>query len=245
MTPRRERLAEALACCTDRDADWWGDKLSFEHARLACDATHAWSVQPTHGTTSSRRAWQITDAREAWEILASRSLIPLEWVDDPRRRFHAHERHTITPAAYDPDALVGPPTRVVRLEAASAPAPNPYVYTRRPDDTLELVRDVLLPHPPTVADCVAFASDVPGILSAEQIARQLTGRERVVWRIASPREGRWWPPAYNHTRSDGLDDPCPECRAQTDLLALGYTLDRVDADAVTLLCPGLGGDDRG
>ena len=46
------------------------------------------------------------------------------------------------------------------------------------------------PHPPTVAGCLAFASDVAGIEAAEALAREVVARLRV-WRAAQPSRVVW------------------------------------------------------
>jgi hypothetical protein len=82
-------------------------------------------------------------------------------------------------------------------------------------------------HPPTVADCLALASDPQGVATAETIAREVTGCERVVWRVVPRITARVGPAA------PALD-------------ALGYAIDGVfGMQAVTLACPALVGGGRG
>jgi hypothetical protein len=47
-------------------------------------------------------------------------------------------------------------------------------------------------HPWTIAAAVALATDVSGLLAAEEIARAWTRRERIVWRVAPVEEVRFW-----------------------------------------------------
>lgn len=184
--------------------------------------------------------WEITDPREAWELLATREVIPLAWLDDPRRRFVC--------ATCRGDG--------VHYQTRDGGARNtPY--------DCPACAGGMIQHPPTVAECVAFASDPAGVMTAEAIARQITGCERVVWRV-EPRaqieksirtlrgRPRWLltPTHAQHAQFVGrrvfaLRDERAAWTTALDhaaaLLATGYALDYVTTDTVVLLAPPLGG----
>ena len=88
---------------------------------------------------------------------------------------------------------------------------------------------VLLEHPPTVAECVAFASDWANVLAAEAVAREVTGASRALWCIAPAADvaGRIMSISPRHSTAA--------------VHALGYVVRSWSFHDVTLWCPALDG----
>jgi hypothetical protein len=279
--PKRERLAEALACV-----------MGGRHAR---DRVAQWSRWLANSPTTDTADMlglpgDITDPREAFEVLTQR-LDLAGWVGDERRTFATRVRATITSrrlwlrggSDYAFSALVHegaggtpiewPAADVHALALASDGSTVSWIGVPHGtvDDFIEL--RVTLPHPATVADCVAFASDAPGVLAAEAIAREIVAPtlecpDRLVWRVGAPtpaedppdRLATWsemsawlrWMQATLRAGTATLRElvalwdesrplavPFPRPDLLPDLIATGYTLDDVRADAVVLAAPAL------
>lgn len=69
------------------------------------------------------------------------------------------------------------------------------------------------PHPPTLAMCVALASDVPGVLAAEMLAREAVAR-LAPWGVPQPQRATWRlvdvavvPPSYAYDHPWFLNRP--------------------------------------
>lgn len=113
--------------------------------------------------------------------------------------------------------------------------------------------DVMTSHPTTVASCVAIASDADGVLTAEAMARQITGLSRVAWAVM-PRTAAMMSFMFMHDLPGGhpINAQCellsrsrepwyttePHLRA-IDLLSTGYALWGVGPDVVSLYSPEL------
>lgn len=153
----------------------------------------------------------ITDPREAWEALCT-TLDLYDWVGDARRGFGC------------PDCR--------RSAAGEREVFGQYGWYERHDcDTCDGADS--LPHPPTVAACVALASDPEGVLTAEALAREAAARvapidppHRVVWRVVPAGE------LAGRAQPDWARAP-----AGLDLARHGYAIERVGLDVITLLCP--------
>lgn len=93
--PQRPQLAAVLAVLTDRPESYWagsfraGYKATTERGGVLLEYDVArFSVDPP---MLMRIRWAKTVA-EAWEVLATRGLIPLSWLDNPRIFEHEHHR---------------------------------------------------------------------------------------------------------------------------------------------------------
>lgn len=148
----------------------------------------------------------VQDPKEAWELFATHGLIPTSWIDDPRRVFES-------PCAFCDGGrargLLGCP----RCGGRGALR----------------IAGLLAPHPPTVALAVALASDVPGVLAAESLAREHVAGfglvpDYVIWTA-----GRTYDTAADAPRFGVL-------RA---IAELGYRLRDLTGDAVVLVAPEL------
>lgn len=240
--PKRERLADALACVTEHAAAEWAPYVG----RVLL--TDRGPVTPwLYG--NARAIWTVTDPAEAWEVLATRGVIPLAWVGDERRAFACAacqgrgSRTYVDPETgeheWDPCHVCDRLCAACGGDGADDDATG--------GDCLNCAGTGyegtgLLPHPPTVADAVALCSDVPGVLAAEALAREITGRERVVWRVgridADPTRRR-------AREMDAANRARPATRGLLgrrldDLAATGYALGDVADDAVVLVCPAVG-----
>lgn len=113
--------------------------------------------------------------RAAWERLAEKGLIPGEWLRDPKRRFEG------TVPAPCP-ACRGSGRGLADLPCMAPGCFHGQIEVYRTED-----------RPSTVDLAVALAADVPGVLHAEEIARELAERllafgaaeiHYVSWRLA-------------------------------------------------------------
>jgi hypothetical protein len=209
VRPKRERLAEVLAAVCDVPR---GEAVATPVDRQVGFATDgdgaAWVVYRRGGPGSAtvRYRLAVTDPREAWEVLCQR-LDLAGWVDDPRRRFERVD-------------LARPITVDINPGGAML------ARTGNVD---------LLPHPATVADCVAFASDVPNVLAAEALAREIGARskfgpiERIAWRYGGdpPPDAQPWIVARGF----------PDGSRWADLMRRGYAVCRYDQGEARLWCP--------
>lgn len=183
LAPRRDGLEAALAALTDVHASWW----SGHPAGSLTIGPNGVGHPQTGGTP-----WTTTDAAEAWELLATRGVIPLAWVGDARRAFwcaacggaRGHE-------SYYEGERDWVPCGVCAVECAACGGggidANTTGGTCRECGGHCVIGVGSVPHPPTVAACVALASDVAGVTQAEQLALEIAGRidawvQRVVWR---------------------------------------------------------------
>lgn len=250
LRPKRERLVDALACVASHS---YSDAPTAAASAVAVyhDEDSAHVIEYMLGELS------ITP-KDAWELLATREIIPMGWLDDPRRRFADPVVDDLRILSNE-DAFMDGVTFVVEARHASGARtsenwnyrrdearefranPNAYVeamLARLGERVKAAAVRRLIPHPATLAACVAFAADVPNVLAAEQIAREITRHDRVVWcvepaaviaptRVSTARGvvGELAPPGHL---------TCP------DLAALGYTLQLAPGDVATLVCPALG-----
>jgi hypothetical protein len=257
-------------------------------------------------------------AAATWEMFTTVGLLGPEWLDDPARRFEEARAETgraigVALAAPDDNGLVtvqfGTPVETLRgtagivrpigpargmqFGAESAIAAGDLVALGTRDS---LVRRAgpprRLPHPPTVAACVAVGADAANVLRAEALAREVAVRlapERprdVVWRFGVDVQHLRRAFLHNLDAAMKQEAPTPDERAdvarirgdQTDddlaarmvrrdqgrawlyeqlapragwshipnpftplleLWALGYPLDAITDDALTLACPPL------
>ncbi len=124
----------------------------------------------THGTafvslTKENRRWTTRNAAEAWEILSSRGIIPVDAVDDPRRRFACSECDARGGSYFTSDDGRDDSMMCSACEGAG-----------------------IVPHPCSLPDVVSIASAWPSVVTAEALATE-THRahgighafERVVW----------------------------------------------------------------
>lgn len=195
LTPKRPRLHDALDVAE-----------SVAPKCTTCDGTGAQQERQTCLRCDGRgfELDDVTRAAELWEALATRDVIPLEAVSDPRRAWvHAYPVRDVQIVAED-----GTPTQA---------------WARTGGMT------VLLEHPPTVAECVAFASDWANVLAAEAVAREVTGASRALWCIAPAADvaGRIMSISPRHSTAA--------------VHALGYVVRSWSFHDVTLWCPALDG----
>ncbi len=123
MLPRRERLADALACVY---------AMSESEAHDAAASSPEWNEREallcwTDATGRARRFRTDSghyDAAQAWEALVSHELVPLEWLDAELRRFETRALHrAVLDRAMTPVRLPHPHTlRACVLAAADASA---------------------------------------------------------------------------------------------------------------------------
>lgn len=199
MANRREKLADALAVVLSDEGS---------AAAIARCIAEGWRLKELArgplaplwtvdlaGPSPASRL-AVTDPREAWEALAARGVIPASWVEDPRRAFHDGEERSLRTFR----------SGGVRFDHVDRTA-------------------ILAPHPPTVAACVALASDPEGVTTAEAIAREVTGVERVVWYVMPS-----WVVA-EHVERVG-----PRHRTAAVTRATGYVVRWWDHSHVALLC---------
>lgn len=233
LRPTRARLAEALAAVTDADVPWWRERLAARHE--LCEVRGRDGAGDGVLLTGSERearhngvtTWTITDPRAAWEAMATAGLIGAGDVDEPRRRFI--------------DLFVRMPNGGA-ITWGGQPL-GPPLYSQ---------------HPSTVAACVAFAADWDGIIATEELARQIAADNvridnalghaivgdlvpiqrtptAMAWRVVA-REAYLREQFFRH---DNFDGRSPSHPAAPDLHALGYLVESITDDAVTLACPGL------
>ncbi len=235
--PQRARLAEALAVVMGGYVDdlrrhvgqtpdiTWSRSISVDVGAMATFLYDDDGVLSVH-------QWTITSPREAWEAMATAGLISHGDVDEPRRRFESIGLVEGTIVSTIPLRADPPGTSIARVLAA------------RPEDVgapIEIGMRALyegrvpLPHPTTVADCVALASDWPGVLAAEAAAREVVRVERIAWRVGEVTRGS--------LRIDqtflGVARRQPISRDMFERVeSLGYGVPGV-GDAIMLVCPAL------
>ncbi len=158
--------------------------------------------------TKECRRWTTRNAAEAWEILSSRGIIPIDAVDDPRRRFECSECEgwgRIHSAVVD-----------IRNDAMSP-------LTLRACDAC--LGAGIMARPSSLPDVVSIASAWPSVPTAEALAQE-THRahgggyafERVAWSFRS---------------SVGVPCLTPAARIQS----LGFVASAVIGGTVTMVCP--------
>lgn len=226
LAPQRPRLDEALACVTEHDAAWWSAAITLHGPKsVRWDDGHGACVYCEHCRHPPARSDNaigcvgdvtITDPREAWEVLTER-LGLAGWLDDSRRRFVCHAC----------DGWFRELTSENLERGMCATCAGLGWRVRQPT---------------TVAACVAIASDVANILTVEAIAREITGRDTMVWRVTSPDDVRRTRTTAVSPGRDGHDgrpwDTELSERARP-IAVLGYALDAVTDEAVRLVCPAL------
>lgn len=153
------RLAAVLAVLSDEPEERWtrcveeGHRLSFGPP-LVC-------AYDCHLDTPVRPVYR---PEEAWELLATRDLIPLSWIDHPRRF-----------------GVLGPEP------CGDCPRwGKPPPLCTMCDDT-RLFASALSPHPATLAELVAFASlDPEAVERAELLAAEAIQHQRAAaWRFGT------------------------------------------------------------
>jgi hypothetical protein len=233
LAPKRERLAEAWAVVRGWREEPCHDCTADPLADLDPSEDCGWC----EGTGTTEEPWATTDPAEAWNALAAAGVIPMDAVDDPRRGFAddvtATERLPDRRSDLTGDVYYRARGRSGREETRRFPWRD-FVEGRPGEATPEerARRPILLPHPATVADCVALAADWPGVLAAEEMARQHAHHRgwthaRVVWRV-EPAGTPW--AALAPSRG----------RVAEGILALGYALvDRATDGALVLVAPAL------
>lgn len=260
LVPRRARLAEALACVTGQSAAWWSQPYIARSLLHFSDRAIAFAPAGTYRLGGWGRAdpsdvrLTITDPREAWETLCT-ALDLHGWVDDPRRRF---VDAVAGPVSYTvgwdskadcPRLYASAPLRsggrltVDRLAPEDGPyRPGESAAARRQAREEAATREIaaqppiLLPHPATVADAVAFAADAPGVLAAEAIARELAGVDLVEWRVEPAAASIW----TTGRKGRGVTPQRAERLRVCDALApLGYACNAITLDALVLVAPAL------
>jgi hypothetical protein len=176
LQPDRPQLAASLSALTG----WAVRAEDLEQRRRAVRALSA----PTSG--------MVVDDREAWELLAVRGLIPLDWVEHPRRRFASIEWGDAGGAVMD------------RPFSASA--------------------------------AVAMASDVRGVLAAEQIAGAIAN---VTWPGYVPEVVLWRVVPVDADLAARLDEGWGGSADGRELFARGYALERITTREIIMVCPAL------
>lgn len=173
--PRRPRLAAVLAALTDDAVEWW--EWQIAHAvdwnfgpNGVVTSGYMLAAERRDGVVFWRREeggkdpWtrSITPA-EAWELLAARDLIPLSWLDNPRRF-----------------GVLGPE----RCGDCPRGAKPPLCVMC---DGTRLFAGALLPHPSTLAEIVFFASlDPEAVERAELLAAEAIQHQRAAaWRFGA------------------------------------------------------------
>jgi hypothetical protein len=183
LRPRRAALADALAAVTDAPLERWRSWLCYPGQRdgreLRVDERAGWIGWPARHSSRALLGQITADSPdEAWE-----RLVPASWVQDPARGFQA-------PCPYCDGQGYVEEEIGTHYQGDPESGPEPEYGTR---DCGCMQGYVVQPHPPTVAACVAFASDPQGIATAEALAREVAARlrpwlgtvaEHVVWRVA-------------------------------------------------------------
>lgn len=243
LAPKRPRLAEALAVVTDVAADRIARDLA-RGDRIWTDANGA----IRHSGISGRRVpLTITDPREAWEAMATAGLIPHDAVEDARRRFDAATLGSVVGRAVGPSSdagvvMVNPrgpvdPGRagLVMFEADAPIERGDLVVLTGSGRVAPQSR--LFTHPVTVADAVALAADVPGVLAAEALiaARVHPHRPRVAWQLLTPPRARGCRAGYLRALARGT----PYTPWELDLFATGYVLGTMRRGDAVLWTPPL------
>lgn len=126
----------------------------------------------------------VDDPAEAWELLAGRGIVPSEWLGDGDRVFAEDER----PPALAERGFNDQPTRAAILRYLE-------------------VGPRLCDAPPTVIAACSLACDIPGVTTAERVAREAVRRlaawgapqpSRVCWRIVDPEDWETQPGDFRH-----------------------------------------------
>ena len=195
--PARPALAAVLDVLAEPAHRPWAELVNYSDVRL----DPAGVGYGAAGMLLAR--WNPLSPAEAWELLATRELIPMDWVEQPRRVF------------------------VDFIASRRAQGADQRVTYESGDQVLVLPSVALAGSPrralapPTVAACAAFAADVPNVLAAEAIAREVAMRDHVIW---------WsW---YNRKPKARADVP-----TVPELSALGYHLGLIGLQSVMLACP--------
>jgi hypothetical protein len=179
-----DRLAWALAVLTDWPLLLWRSELARHGvARLVVDAAGGFAA-PQHPPAG--RPWYAnlteTAPADAWMRLAAAGLVPLDAVDDPRRRFACSEcvgrggvGHPASSAGgMDPTEAWWDPCGVCGVECDACGGTGTDASATGGACSAcvgGVVGSGTVPHPATVVDCVAFAARWPEVIAAEEIAR--------------------------------------------------------------------------
>lgn len=205
LSPERPRLAEALTVALG-----YAPELP-----LIFSVRQYLETGDDRHVSEARRRGLIGDPRELWETLASRGVTPAEWIDDPRRRFISSSSYTVWMPSYPEEGQIFTikdhrgdaamfPIAIHTLNSVLFVITTNYGYIslmahRAPDGSTQWIQTsksesgTVLPqandlYPKPVADCITLASDVNGVLTAESIAKEVTGRDCVTWRVLRGRE---------------------------------------------------------
>jgi hypothetical protein len=250
LRPARRRLAAALAAvaATDTTVGIWRARIAEGmRIRVRADRRRATVVYERRNWDRPQDRWEQAcrheSAAEAWEALAAREVIPHDWVGDPRRGFDAGTVLHSWPTTVDAPADAGwhleyssGATRLVtRAEIGALARARLQSYDAAAREVLR--GGWTMPLPPTVAACVALASDPEGVLAAEGLAHQVVHHleatrfrraDSITWRVGGAAPAPF--------RGGGEIDV-----AAAAIESLGYAIAAVDAATVTLFCPDLEG----
>lgn len=287
LCPARPRLADVLACATIGGWQWHTALYDPTGATLEFRSDNV--VVTYRDGARVIGSLVITDPAELWEALATRGVIPLEWV-----------------TAWDTKSPCGHRWRDILRDVWRTDAPCPECVRARAPARIFDHGEGCYPAewPRNVAACVALASDPVGITQAEALAREAVARlapwgapqpHRVVWRVGAWDAQRSWlhqgpdqeripdwrialsttsrgrefvetfrkharaliakpyvldtvltdndqAIAWMLTHHDLYERESPNpWQPLCELFALGYALDAIRDDAVTLVCPALEG----
>lgn len=208
LRPARPRFWDALAAVLDVPADALRTTLVTPSA-----------VQLPHARDAQAAAWPfdapaVTEPAEAWQLLATRGLIPLAWIEDPRRGFDVIVEHAGW-WSWEPTALPHPPSVLACvLLAADVPGVLTTEAIARELAGADAVRWRVLPHARARQRVHRPTHDEPDALRAQADA---------------------------HTSLTRLSSRLPYGRV-FDLIATGYAIDTVKrrdgaSPDVALICP--------
>lgn len=197
----------------------------------------------------------ITDPREAWEALAARGIIPLEWVEDPRRDFESTEDAAGEPLGCALGSVKAGELVTVRFDRSGRrprtltghhPAVSKRyraaVAIRRGELVVEGPGPSVWPTsllsasawPATLGASLALAGDVAAVVTVEALAREYVGDSRRLarWRVVA---GDALVVARTVARADTRGPGAASERRA--VLELGYALDRITDDAIVIVAP--------
>lgn len=158
-------LADVLGALTNVEARWLRPFTErFTHLEISPRGLYSGLTVYTDRGPHRGATFCVVDPRAAWELLATRGLIPMTWVDDPGRRF------VCTDGDCNGDGIAS----VDPFDGTTAVCPS-------------CAGAGLLPHPSRLDEVVAFAADVGGVAQAEALAREVLPFERAVWSLIDPR----------------------------------------------------------
>ncbi len=169
----------------------WSETALLEvTSKLHCDRAH-----------SRVRVSVELEPAELWELLVARGLVPVQWLGDGVRGFRTNVEQLIEPPAT-------PANRVVWRQANEVVA-----------KPVRHVVDEAKSVPHTLRDCIALASDGPGITAAESLVREVVKRlnvwglpdlSKISWRTVDASCWRtvrrsWWTQSLQWTIASALE----------------------------------------